>query len=290
MNTILVTGACGLLGQHLVRHLREDHRVIAVDVAPKVFDDHNNISFLQCDLTDLPVVRQIFSQNPIDAVYNCAAYNDVDGCENNRDKAQKINVGLVETLVNTGCERIIQFSTDYVFNGRYGPYDENDETDPVGYYGATKLQAERIILESRRRHLIIRTNVLFGDGINVRPNFVSWLTSNFKWGKQLKIVTDQYNNPIHASNLAEASIETEELGQTGILHIGGGSYLSRCEMAYMVAERGGFSRGLIIPVSTSELGQAARRPMRGGLKIDRAERLLKTPLLTFKEALKYNNI
>jgi len=290
VKTILVTGACGLLGQYLARRLQADYKVIAVDIAPNIFEDTRNITFIQCDLTDSPIVRQIFSQNTIDIVYNCAAYNDVDGCERNKDKAYNLNVGLVESLVAVGCERIVQFSTDYVFNGRYGPYDENDETDPVGYYGETKLQAERILLESDGRYLIIRTNVLFGNGVNVRPNFISWLVENFKQGKRLKIVTDQYNNPIHADNLAGASMEAEKLGLTGILHIGGGSYLSRCEIAYMVAERSGFSRDLIIPVLTSELGQAARRPMRGGLRIDRAERLLKTPLLTLNEAIRYNNI
>jgi len=289
VRTALVTGACGLLGQHLVRRLKFDHRVIAVDIVADIFKD-SNITFMQSDLTDLSVVRQIFEQGSIDVVYNCAAYNDVDGCERNKEKAYDLNVGLVESLVNAGCDKIVQFSTDYVFNGKYGPYVEDDETDPVGYYGETKLQAERILLESDGRHLIIRTNVLFGNGIGVRPNFISWLVENFKRGRRLKLVTDQYNNPVHADNLAEASIEAGKLGLTGILHIGGGSYLSRCEIAYMVAERFGFSRNLIIPVLTSELGQVARRPMRGGLRIDRAEKLLKTPLLTFKEAIRYNNI
>lgn len=289
MRTALVAGACGLLGQHLVSRLKSDHRIIAADMHANIFND-SNIMFMQCDLTDPAAIQRIFGEGSIDAVYNCAAYNDVDGCERNKEKAYTINVGLVENLVKAGCGRMVQYSTDYVFNGRYGPYVEDDETDPVGYYGETKLQAERILLESGSRNLIIRTNVLFGNGVNVRPNFVSWLVENLKQGKRLKLVTDQYNNPVHADNLAEASIEAERLGLTGILHIGGGSYLSRCEIAYTVAERFGFSRNLIMPVLTSELGQVARRPLRGGLRIDRAERLLKTPLLTFKEAIRYNNI
>jgi len=289
VRTALVTGACGLLGQYLVQRLKSDYRVIAADIVADIFKD-SNITFMQSDLTNPSAIQRIFGEGSVDVVYNCAAYNDVDGCEGNKEKAYDLNVGLVESLVNAGCERIVQFSTDYVFNGKYGPYVEDDETDPVGYYGETKLQAERILLESDGGYLIIRTNVLFGNGIGVRPNFISWLVENFKRGRRLKIVTDQYNNPVHADNLAEASIEAEKLGLAGILHIGGGSYLSRCEIAYMVAERFGFSRNLIIPVLTSELGQVARRPMRGGLRIDRAERLLKTPLLTFKEAIRYNNI
>jgi dTDP-4-dehydrorhamnose reductase len=286
VRTALVTGACGLLGQHLVRRLRTEYKVFAVDIAPNIFEDYSNITYKQCDLADSTSARQVLSEFSPDVIYNCAAHNDVDGCEDNRDKAYELNVGLVENLVNSGCERIIHFSTDYVFNGKYGPYDEDDETDPIGYYGKTKLQSENIMLESDRHYLIIRTNVLFGGGVNVRPNFISWLLENFKRGKRSKIATDQYNNPIHADNLAEASIEAEKRGLTGILHIGGGSYFSRYEIACWVAERFGFHRDLIIPVLTSELGQIARRPMRGGLKIDRAEKLLKVPLLTFKEALK----
>jgi dTDP-4-dehydrorhamnose reductase len=285
MRSALVTGACGLLGQHLVKRLQSGYRVFTVDIAPNIFEDYNNVTFIQQDLTESSALRNILFEKYVDIVYNCAAYNDVDGCEDNRDKAYELNIGLVENLVNSGCERVIHFSTDYVFNGENGPYEEDDETDPIGYYGKTKLIAEQAILKSEKKHLVIRTNVLFGNGIKVRPNFITWLIDNLQRGDELKIVIDQYNNPIHADNLAEASIEAEESGFTGILHLAGDSYLSRYEIACKTANHFSFNEKLIFPAKTSELGQAAKRPLKGGLKIDKAKRLLKSRLLKFERAL-----
>jgi len=285
VKTVLVTGACGLLGQHLVNRLKLKYKVVAVDIAANIFEKHENLIFINSDLTESGALTKVLSDTKPDIIYNCAAYTDVDGCEKNRDMAYKLNVKLVEDLLDAGAERLIQYSTDYVFNGERGPYEEHDKTDPIGYYGETKLQSEKIVLTSNQNHLVIRTNVLFGTGINTRPNFITWLIENLKQGKQLKIVTDQYNNPIHAANLAGTSIETEETGLTGILHLAGGSYLSRFEIAVKTAEFFKFNKKLILPVKTSELGQTARRPMQGGLKIDLAKRLLKSRLLSFNEAL-----
>ena len=285
MKTVLVTGACGLLGQHLVNRLKSKYKVAAVDIASNVFENHPGIKFIECDLTESGKLLEIVSDVSPDIVYNCAAYTDVDGCEKNRDMAYRLNVKLVENLIDADVERLVHYSSDYVFNGLQGPYDEEDETDPIGYYGKTKLLSENIILDSDGGHLVIRTNVLFGTGINIRPNFIAWLVESLKQGKQLKIVTDQYNNPIHATNLAEASIEAEEKGLTGILHIAGGSYLSRYEMAIKTADCFILDKNLILPVTTSELGQTARRPMRGGLRIEKAMKLLDSRLLSFDEAL-----
>lgn len=285
MKTALVTGACGLLGQHLVNRLKSKYRVFAVDITTNVYENNNNVTFINRDLTEAGAPASIISESSPDIIYNCAAYTDVDGCEINRDRAYELNVKLVENLLEAGTERLVQYSTDHVFNGERGPYKEEDKTNPVGYYGETKLQSERIILNSGRRHLIIRTNVLFGTGKNVRPNFITWLIDNLNNGKQLKIATDQYNNPIHADNLAETSIEAEEFGLTGILHLAGDSYLSRFELAIETADFFNFDRNLILPAKSSELEQVARRPKRGGLKIDLAKKLLKSRLLNFEEGL-----
>ncbi len=285
MKTALVTGACGLLGQYLVNRLKSKYKVVAVDIAANVFEKHKNVTFVNRDLTEPGAPAAILPEANPDIIYNCAAYTDVDGCEIDRERAYELNVKLVENLLDAGAKRLVQYSSDHVFNGERGPYKEDDETDPIGYYGETKLQSERIILNTEGKHLIIRTNVLFGSGINIRPNFVTWLMDNMKQGNQVKVVTDQYNNPVHADNLAGASIEAEESGLTGILHLAGDSYLSRFELAVETADFFNFDRNLILPVKSSELEQIARRPLRGGLKIDLAKKLLKSRLLSFKEGL-----
>lgn len=285
MKEALVTGACGLLGQYLVNRLELSYKVIAIDKAPNVFGVNKNLIFIRMDLSEPGAISNLITDYSPDIIYNCAAFTDVDGCEINRESAFELNVGLVEELASAHSGRIVHFSSDYVFNGNNGPYSEDDKTDPLGYYGLTKLESEKVILKSGSDHLIVRTNVLFGVGIHVKLNFIMWLIKTLGREVTIKIVTDQYNNPIHADNLAEAAIEAEEAGIKGILHIAGGSYLSRYEIAVKTAEHFGFDKDLIQPVKTAQLGQTAPRPMRGGLKIDLARKLLKCRLLDFDEAL-----
>ncbi len=287
MKTALVTGACGLLGQHLATQLNNSYIVIAVDIGKNVFDKSGNIVFLKLDLTNHHNIKNIIDEYNPDLVYNCASFTDVDGCEKNRENAFKLNVGVVEGLLAAKAKRLVHFSTDYVFNGNDGPYGEDDPTDPIGYYGETKLISENVILNSGGNHLVVRTNVLFGRGINIRPNFISWLIDNLKNGKPVKIVTDQFNNPTLADNLAEASIEAGRSDISGIINIAGASYLSRYEIAIKTASHFGLNESLITPVFTSELGQSAMRPLKGGLKIEKAKKLLDCRLMEFNKALNY---
>lgn len=286
MRKVLVTGAAGLLGQSLIGKLRNKFTVEAIDIADNPFDFHLNLIYRKSDLTDFDSAKTLIDGFQPDIIFNCAAYTDVDGCEKNRKTAYDLNVGVAKYLRAISFGKIVQFSTDYVFNGENGPYAETDSTDPVGYYGETKLESERLIRESPRSYLIIRTNVLFGRGRNIRPNFITWLVDKLKAGERLKIVTDQFNNPVLAGNLADAAIEAATGNIEGILHIGGASYLSRYDIAVKTARHFGSDAGLIAPITTAELGQTAKRPLRGGLKIDLARAILKTKLLTLDEALK----
>jgi len=282
----LVTGAAGLLGQHLIARLQGRYKIDAIDIAENPFQLNPNLTYHRTGLTEPDAMNPLFAKDPPEIIFNCAAYTDVDGCEKHKDMALELNVGIVMKLLNFQFGKIVQFSTDYVFNGQSGPYSEDDDVDPIGYYGETKLESERILLSSGAKCLIVRTNVLFGNGKNIRPNFITWLIEKLGAGDKLRIVTDQFNNPIHADNLAETSIEAAESDVLGILNLGGSSYLSRYDMAVKTADYIGADTGLIEPIATSDLGQTARRPLRGGLKIDKALKLLKTKLLSFDAALK----
>jgi dTDP-4-dehydrorhamnose reductase len=286
MKRAMVTGAAGLLGQHLVNVLLKNHEVLAIDLAPNPFEPQPNLVYIQGDLLDNELLGSKLEFSKADIIFNCAAYTDVDGCEKNKVLADKLNVELVRKLLNLPYDKLVHYSTDYVFDGQTGPYSENDQTNPIECYGFTKLESEKIVMASGRPFLIIRSNVLFGMAKNVRPNFVTWLIDNLRRGNRLRIVSDQYNNPISAVNLAEASIEAAGLDYAGILHIGGAEYLSRYEMAVSVAHGFGLDKSLIQPITTAMLGQSARRPLKGGLKIDKARNLLKTELLGFKAGLK----
>ncbi|OQX92113.1 MAG: hypothetical protein B6D58_04600 [candidate division Zixibacteria bacterium 4484_95] len=293
MRRVLVTGAAGLLGQYLVNFLRsveavhKDISILAVDKANNPFESSFELDYLQADLISFDSIKSTIDNFKPDFIFNCAAYTDVDGCEKNKQLADALNVRLVKNLLEIhSFKKIIHFSTDYVFNGLNGPYSEEDDTDPVGYYGLTKLQSERLLQNSRRYFLIIRTNVLYGTGKNVRPNFITWMIDNLRKNKNLQIITDQFNNPTYAGNLAQAAIEAAQTDYTGVLHIAGADYLSRYQIALKTAVHFNLNSELIEPIRTQKLGQEARRPLFGGLKIDKAKNLLKTRLIGLNEGLK----
>jgi dTDP-4-dehydrorhamnose reductase len=293
MKRVLVTGAAGLLGQHLVNYLRsagglkKGSSILAIDKANNPFDYSDNLDYLQADLLSFDSLRQVLENFNPDFIFNCAAYTDVDRCETNKKLADALNIHLVENLIEILSHgKIIHFSTDYVFNGLDGPYAETDDTGPVSYYGWTKLQSEKVLQSSQSKFLIIRTNVLYGTGRNIRPNFITWLVDSLRQGKILHITTDQLNNPTCAGNLAQAAVEAAQTDYSGVLHIAGADYLSRYQTAMKTAIHFKLNPKLIKPISTNQMGQKARRPLRGGLKIDKARKLLKTRLIGLDEGLK----
>lgn len=291
MKRIIITGAAGLLGQHLIRCLKSnknndpDFSIISIDKVTNPFEQAAKLQYIKADLREFDSIKPALEDFNPDLIFNCASYNNVDGAEENRELADDVNVHLVENLLALSFKKLIHFSSDYVFDGRQGPYSEEDTPLPINYYGQTRYRSERILKESGTNHLIVRSNVLYGTGLNIRPNFVTWLAMSLRRNEKVRIVTDQFGNPTYAANLAEAVIEAAREDLTGILHIAGKDYLSRHVAALKVATFFNLDSKMITPITTQELRQPASRPLRGGLKTDKAERLLKTRLIGLDEGL-----
>jgi dTDP-4-dehydrorhamnose reductase len=194
-----------------------------------------------------------------------------------------------ENLDLTVCQerniKLIHLSTDYVFDGEKGPYSEDDPPNPVNFYGKTKLESENLIKQSGIDFLIVRTNVLYGFGKKVTNNFLLWLLEKLSAGEKIKIVTDQFNNPTLADNLSECILEMVGRNLSGVFHIAGADYLSRYDFAVRVAERFGFDKTNISPAKTETLKQEARRPLRCGLRTEKARNVLQTELLGVEKGL-----
>jgi dTDP-4-dehydrorhamnose reductase len=288
MGKVLITGANGLLGQKLCRDYPASYQVIAVDLHPQSFIPSPDITYHSLDITNRNKVIDFIRFHHPDLIVNAAAYTDVDGCETHPQEARAVNMEAVETLVEI-CRkqkiRMIHLSTDYVFDGENGPYAEEDIPHPVSYYGKTKLESEKAIRSSGIDFTIVRTNVLYGWGKKVKANFLLWLLEKLSQNEKIEIVTDQLNNPTLADNLSACMLEMTERNLTGIFHVGGAEYLSRYDFALQVADKFGFDKSLISPVQTALLAQSASRPKRGGLKIEKARKFLRTKLLNVEEGL-----
>ncbi len=287
MNNILITGCCGLLGQKLIVSLK-DRTIGGVDLLPNLPDLSIDIEYFPADLTDSGQLDSIIDKFQPECIVNSAGYTNVDGCEQNKSAAYRINTGAVESMVDICARRgikLVQLSTDYIFNGKNGPYSENDTPDPIGYYGQTKLLAEEAIKKELNDYIIVRTNVLYGYGIGVRPNFVDWVIKGLQLGKTLTVVTDQMNNPTLADNLADGIAEMIEIDFQGTLHFAGADYLSRFDFAFRIARFFEYDPELIIPVLTEQIGQSANRPSKGGLRIDKCKASLKTAPIGVEQGL-----
>lgn len=288
IKTVLITGANGLLGQKLCRHFLSSYRVVACDLHPHNFITLPDLSYQSLDLTDRKKLENYVRKYKPVLIINAAAYTDVDGCEIHKTQAWAVNVGGVKNLVKVCREyeiKLIQLSTDYVFDGENGPYSEDDPPHPVSFYGETKLESENVIKRNGIDFLIVRTNVLYGFGNNVKRNFLLWLLEKLSANEKINIVTDQFNNPTLADNLSLCILEMVEKDLSGIFHIGGAEYLSRYDFALKVANKFGFDKTCISPTQTEHLEQKAKRPHRGGLKIEKAQKALQTKLLNVEEGL-----
>lgn len=288
MGRVYITGANGLLGQKAVSVFVRSWEVLGIDLHDVPLFDSSDAPYERVDFTDKETLLNSLQRFRPEVILNAGAFTNVDDCERERERARRANVGAVQNLVRYCLDKnckLIQLSTDYLFDGKEGPYSEDAKESPVGYYGQTKYEAEQAIKSSLEDYLIARTNVLYGVAKDVRPNFVTWLINTLRAGKPVRIVTDQYNNPILADNLAEALHECAERNLNGVLNLGGGEYLSRYDFALRIAEVFELDQSLMIPIVTNDLGQIAPRPLRGGLDQSLARKLLSTKLLDAREGL-----
>ena len=287
-NRILITGANGMLGQRAVQFYssRENIELLATSVEEKsVFDF---VEYTQVDIKDRDNIKKVIYDYCPDFIVHTAAFTNVDLSERLREDAWKINVKGVEYIAEaarTIDAHIIHISTDYIFDGKNGPYDENAIPDPVGYYGRTKLASENTLRISGTFFSILRTNVLYGIAQNSRPDFVRWVINSLSKNENIRIVKDQINNPTFIDDLVQGINKIIEFRKTGVYNIGGKEFLSRFDFTLRIAEYFNLDKKLILPITTDELKQPARRPLKSGLLILKAETELGYKPHTISESL-----
>lgn len=271
---ILVIGSNGMLGQRLVEYLSRSSNN---ELLCASFEDESfipGIEYRKLDITQKNQVREIILNFFPDFIVNTAAFTNVDKSETERETAWKVNVNGVENISLyswTVDAHLIHFSTDYIFDGKNGPYSENDKPNPVGYYGRTKLASENSIKTSGTRFTIIRPNILYGSAKHGRPDFVKWVIESLHDGKTIRIVTDQIGNPTYVDDLVAAISSIVEFKKEGIYHIGGPEFLSRFDFTLRIAEYFNLDKKLIQPILTKDLNQSAPRPLKSGLITLKAE-------------------
>ncbi|HDR04606.1 MAG TPA: dTDP-4-dehydrorhamnose reductase [Candidatus Marinimicrobia bacterium] len=290
MKKILITGANGLLGYHLSRIFKDEYELIITGIeADSATQGLLGLNYQLLDIRDFSQVINMVESFKPEWIINAAAYTNVDGCEREGALSYAVNVTGPQNLAKAAKAQnagLIHFSSDYIFDGENGPYSEDDAVNPISAYGRQKLAAEKLILAEMDKHIIIRTNVLFGKGPSEAASFVRWIADSLRQGKTIRIVDDQYNNPTYSNDLALAAKMLLEAELWGIWNYGGADYLNRYEFARLIAKVFEISTGKILAIPTAELQQIAPRPLRGGLRNDKIVQAIPVPQGPLTEILK----
>jgi dTDP-4-dehydrorhamnose reductase len=279
-----VTGASGLLGNRTVQLANNDDWTVIPTHNIKPLHPNS----LKLDITDATGVLNLMAEVEPDVVVHAASETNVDKCEIEKERAWKIN-DYGTCNIADACQKVhaklIYISTDYVFDGEKGLYNEEDKPNPVNYYGLTKLEGEKQIIEHCKNYAILRTSVLYGWH-PWKQNFAIWIINKLKQQQEITVVEDHYNTPTLADNIAEMTVEVAEKDLRGLYHASGRERISRYEFAKQIARTFGLNSDLIKPVKMSQLtAWIAKRPRDSSLNTSKIQKQLKTKPLNITEGL-----
>jgi dTDP-4-dehydrorhamnose reductase len=253
---LLVTGADGLVAKALC------------GVCTAQGDEVICYSHSELDIADQAKTSELIQVNKPDAVINCAAFTDVDGCESNPERAFAANAIGPENLA-LACRSIVAgfltISTDYVFDGRKsGFYTQRDDPNPQSVYGASKLEGERRAQLAYARTIVVRSGFIFGDG---GRNFLSTLVERARRGERLKAIDDVCGTPTYAPDLAARLRELAEMDLPGVFHVvNSGDGASFAEFARLALDEAGYQTAPLELVKTDSLKRPASRPRNSKLQ------------------------
>lgn len=289
---ILVTGSNGLLGQKLVQLILDEanHQLVATARGTNRLPiSEEKYTFQSLDITNREQVLEVIAQHKPDVVVHTAAMTNVDQCELEKEACWDLNVTAVKHLVEA-CKLnnafLVHLSTDFIFDGENGPYDEKAEANPISYYGESKLAAERIIEESKIDWAIARTVLVYGIAHDMsRSNIILWVKNSLEEGKEIKVVDDQLRSPTLAEDLAKGCLLISEQKVKGIFNISGSDLLTPYEMAIKTAQFFNLSTATMQKADASTFTQTAKRPPKTGLLIEKARTVLGYEPHTFDEGI-----
>jgi dTDP-4-dehydrorhamnose reductase len=269
----LVTGSTGLIGSQVVKDLsKQNHTVYSCY--------HNEKPIhgipIQLDLTDQAKLVQTLQEIKPDRIIHLAALTNVDLCETETELATLLNTEATKIMAKQAAKQQIFFvyvSTDYVFDGTEGLRKENNSTNPLGFYGKSKLAGELSLNQIASSWCIARTSTPFG----VHPkkkSFPLWIKDSLESKKEISVLNDQFTSPTYVPNLSKMLIEVATKQITGILHLAGATRISRYKLAEMIADKLNLDKTMLKPIKMADMKWKAQRPKDSSLDVSLATEIL----------------
>lgn len=261
---IFIAGASGLVGGNCLKHFKaQGHHVVGTHLS---FATDETVFFNTLD-PNHPENFDVKAFAP-DVIVHCGALTHVDYCEDHIDesyaKTVKSTQALIELSQSCGA-KMVYISTDYVFDGKGGPYREDAELNPLNIYGKHKLEAEQLVLNTLEDSLVLRITNVYGEEIRGK-NFIARIVNQCLDGQKitLNLAKDQYASPTNAWDIARAMLLLLVDKHSGIFHIGSTDYMNRVELAMRILQYFPESERELKAISTDSLNQPAKRPLMGG--------------------------
>ena len=284
---VLVVGAGGLLGGNVtsVALDRNESVITAYHSADPGFDCPSH----QIDITSSTAVNELVNEVDPDAIVNCAAMTDVDGCETDPEQAHAVNADGAEHVARAADSvdaTLVHTSTDYVFSGEEtAPYSETAEPDPKQEYGESKLAGERRVQDAHSDPLIARLSFVYGrlppDGSI--SGFPAWMLEKARKGDEIPLFTDQRVSPSYAKATAKTLLNLLETDQQGTFNVASRSCVTPYEFGELVVEEAGFTDATLTESSMKEVDRDAERPQYTCLDTTAVEEVLGRPQSTLEE-------
>ncbi|WP_420385065.1 SDR family oxidoreductase [Roseivirga sp.] len=289
---ILITGANGLLGQKLVKLLLdkgEDELIATARGVNRLPFPEADYTYDQMDITDRDQVLRVIETYQPEVIVHTAAMTNVDQCELEKEACWDQNVNAVNYLIEASTRNncfLLHLSTDFIFDGEEGPYDEKAKPNPVSYYGESKLAAEKLLQNSTIQYAIARTVLVYGIAHDMsRSNIILWVKKSLEEGKEIKVVDDQLRSPTLAEDLAMGCYLIAKKKAPGVFNICGKDLLNPYEMAIKTASFFHLDTSTMQRADASSFTQTAKRPPRTGLLIEKARTVLGYEPHSFDEGI-----
>lgn len=283
MKRIYITGIAGMLGANIAYLLKEKYEIIGVDKL--VFKAEGIIS--ECfDLLDYSKLEKSIVHWKPDYLIHTAALVDVDLCEEKKDFAYSLNSELTSVLAKLCNEvscKMLYVSTDAVFDGEEKKlYTEEDITEPINWYGRTKLLGETDVLKSN--HLVVRTNI-YGFNVQDKNSFGEWIYKSLQQGKKINMFTDIIFSPVLVSDLTEILIKLLEGNKFGLYHVCASGSISKYDFGKYMQQIFSISKGMICKTASDGFPFIAKRAKNMGLSNQKVKIELDIEIPTPKESI-----